>query len=246
MDARKAGTERAEAVAHALRLEYLTVGWNVIEGLVAVTAALLAGSVALLGFGIDSFVESASGAVLVWRLLAERRGADAAQVERLDARAHRLVGASLFLLAAYVAYEAVTALLAREVPGPSVVGLVLAAVSIVVMQWLARAKRRAARRLGSRALEADAFQTTACFWLSIITLVGVGLNAALGWWWADPAAALAMTLFIAREGLEAWRGEACGCEADLAGLARSGDEGGEATPCGCATGACGSTPRRPG
>ena len=216
MSATSASAERTRLLSRGLRLEYLTVGWNIIEGIVSVAAALAAGSVALLGFGIDSFVESASGGVLVWRLLAERRGMDAEQVERLDVRAHRLVGASLFLLAAYVAWEAGTALWAREVPRPSGLGIGLTAVSIVAMQWLARAKRRAARRLGSRALEADAFQTTACFWLSIITLAGLGLNAALGWWWADPAAALGMTLFIAREGLEAWRGEGCECvgEAD--------------------------------
>ncbi len=202
---------RSEGVRRALGLEYLTIGWNVVEGLVAVWAALLAGSVALLGFGIDSFVESASGGVLVWRLLAERRGMDEEQVERLDARAHRLVGASLLLLAAYVAVDAALALWSREEPRPSIVGIVLTLVSIVVMQWLARAKRRAARDLGSRALEADAFQTSACFWLSIITLAGVGLNAALGWWWADPVAALGMTIFIAREALEAWRREECGC-----------------------------------
>jgi divalent metal cation (Fe/Co/Zn/Cd) transporter len=210
------------SVRHALRLEWLTIGWNVVEGIVAISAAVLAGSVALLGFGIDSFVESASGAVLVWRLLAEGRGLDPEQVERLDARAHKLVGASLFLLGAYIALDAATALWNREAPRPSAVGIVLAVVSIFAMQWLARAKRRAARRLGSRALAADAFQTTACFWLSVITLVGIGLNAALGWWWADPVAALGMTIFIAREGIEAWRGEACGCsgtscEADRAG-----------------------------
>lgn len=204
-------TSRSESVRHALRLEYLTIGWNLVEGLVAVTAAVLAGSVALFGFGIDSFVESASGAVLVWRLLAEQRGVDVEQVERLDARAHKLVGASLFLLAGYIALDAGAALWHRDAPQPTMIGIALTAVSIVAMQWLARAKRRAARRLGSRALEADAFQTTACFWLSIITLAGIGLNTALGWWWADPVAALGMTVFIAKEGLEAWRGEDCGC-----------------------------------
>ncbi len=231
--------ERERAVRHALRLEYLTVGWNVVEGVVAVTAAVLAGSVALLGFGIDSFVESASGGVLVWRLLAERRGANPAEVERLDARARKLVGASLFLLAAYVAFDATTALWAREEPRPSVAGLALAAVSVVAMQWLARAKRRAAKRLGSRALEADAFQTTACFWLSIITLAGVGMNAALGWWWADPLAALGMTVFIGREGLEAWRGEACGCEGDLAAVLAPAAAGEQR--CGCEGGTCSSS-----
>ncbi len=214
------GGARGDRLRRALGLEYLTVGWNVVEGFVAVTAALLAGSVALLGFGIDSFVESASGAVLVWRLRAERRGLAAAQVERLDARAHRLVGVSLLLLAAYVAVEAGLALWGREEPRPTLVGVALTVVSLSVMQWLARAKRRAARDLGSRALAADAFQTSACFWLSLVTLTGLGLNAAFGWWWADPVAALGMTAFIAREGLEAWRGEDCcggggsgGCDA---------------------------------
>lgn len=211
---------RASTISHALRLEWLTIGWNVVEGVVAVAAALVAGSVALLGFGIDSFVESASGAVLVWRLLAERRGMDAEEVERLDARAHKLVGATLFLLAAYIGIDAAVALWNHEKPRPSVVGIVLTVVSIAAMRWLARAKRSAAARLGSRALEADAFQTTACFWLSIITLVGIGLNGAFGWWWADPMAAIGMTVFIAREGGEAWRGEACGCEGDTAALAR--------------------------
>lgn len=204
---------RGEVLRHALRLEYLTVGWNVVEGVIAVTAALAAGSVALLGFGIDSFVESASGAVLIWRLLAERRAADRAAVERLDRRAHRLVGATLFLLAAYVAVDAGLALWNRERPEPSLVGIVLTVISMAVMVWLARAKRRAAAGLGSEAMAADAFQTTACFWLSVITLAGTGLNAALGWWWADPAAALGMTVLLVREGSEAWRGEDCGCHA---------------------------------
>lgn len=232
-----ASTDRAFSVRLALRLEWLTIGWNVVEGVVAISAALLAGSVALLGFGIDSFVESASGAVLVWRLLAERRGMGSEDVERIDARAHKLVGASLFLLAVYIGFDASVALWTREAPRPSLVGIVLTVVSIVAMQWLARAKRRTARRLGSRALEADAFQTTACFWLSVFTLAGVALNAVLGWWWADPVAALGMTIFIAREGAEAWRGEECGCEGDVAALVRDHDRD---QPCGCSSGACGS------
>jgi divalent metal cation (Fe/Co/Zn/Cd) transporter len=194
----------------ALGLEYLTVGWNVVEGVVGVAAALAAGSVALLGFGIDSFVESASGAVLIWRLLAERRTAfDPEAVERLDRRAHQLVGATLFLLAAYVAIEASLSLWRRERPEASPVGIALTLISMAAMLWLARAKRRAASGLGSHALKADAFQTTACFWLSVITLAGIGLNAALGWWWADPAAALGMTTLLVHEGREAWRGDEC-------------------------------------
>lgn len=201
---REAGLQRA------LRLEYLTVGWNVAEGLVGVAAALAAGSVALLGFGIDSFVETASGLVLVWRLRAERRHG-AHHAERLDRLALRRVGLSLFALAAWVAFDASHALLEREAPEPSPVGLALTSLSIAAMLWLARAKRRAAALLGSRALAADAFQTTACFWLSVVTLAGLGLNAALGWWWADPLAALGMVPLLVREGREAWRGESCSC-----------------------------------
>lgn len=194
-----------------LRLEYVTVGWNVIEGVVSVAAAVAAGSVALLGFGIDSFVETTSGLVLIWRLRAERHVRDREEIERLDQRAHKLVGLSLFLLAAYIAFEAAKSLIAHERPEPTVVGIAITSLSLAVMWWLARAKRRAAADLGSRALQADSFQTTACFWLSLVTLAGIGLNAALGWWWADPVAALAMTWFLVSEGREAWRGEDCGC-----------------------------------
>jgi divalent metal cation (Fe/Co/Zn/Cd) transporter len=229
--------KREATLAHARRLEYLTVGWNVVEGLVAIGAALAAGSVALLGFGIDSFVECASGLVLLWRLGAERRGMDEAAIERLDERAHKLVGASLFLLAAYIAVDAGHALWAKERPAPSVVGMVLTAVSIATMLWLARAKRRAAATLQSRALEADAFQTTACFWLSVIALGGIGLNMAFGWWWADPVAALGMTWFIGKEGLEAWRGEDCGCVGEALQVSETPATG----SCGCASGKCTSS-----
>jgi divalent metal cation (Fe/Co/Zn/Cd) transporter len=160
-----------------------------------------------MGFSLDSLVEGASGGVLIWRLLAERRVANAQAIERLDRTAHRLVAGSLFLLAAYVAGDAVWTLWVRDRPQPSLVGIALTAVALGVMWWLARAKRRAAMALESRALEADAFQATACFWLSLITLVSVALNAMFGWWWADPVGALAMTVFIVKEGREAWRGD---------------------------------------
>lgn len=200
---------RGEQLRHALRLEWLTVGWNVVEGLVGVGAALAAGSVALLGFGLDSFVETASGAILIWRLKAERTAADPEEIERLDHRARRLVGVSLFLLAVYITADAAVSLWRGERPEASPVGIGLTILSLIVMVWLARAKRRTAAKLGSRALEADAIQTTACWWLSLITLAGVGLNTAFGWWWADPTAALGMTVFLVREGGEAWRGEEC-------------------------------------
>lgn len=203
--------ERPSQVRGALRLEYLTVGWNVVEAGVALWAARASGSVALLGFGIDSCVETLSGAVLIWRLRAEASARDREHVEALDRRAHKLVGASLLLLAAYVAADASLSLLRAEKPQTSVVGIGLTALSMGVMMWLARAKRRAAAALQSKALAADAFQTTACWWLSVVALAGLALNAALGWWWADPSAALLMSALIAKEGRSAWRGEDCGC-----------------------------------
>ncbi len=208
--------ERSALLKRALRLEYLTVGWNIVEGIVSVLLASAAGSVALLGFGIDSFVETASGLVLLWRLGAERHARDREEIERLDRRAHKLVGLSLFLLAGFVAIDAVKELVLREHPDPTWGGLVITAVSAVAMQWLARAKRRTAAALESRAMAADSFQTTACWWLSIITLGGIALNAALGWWWADPVAALGMTYFLVSEGREAWRGEDC-CDCSCGG-----------------------------
>lgn len=189
---------RPALVTRALHLEYLTVGWNIVEGAVAVAAALLAGSVAILGFGIDSFVECASGLVMIWRLRAERdhRRTDA-QIDAVEHRARRLVAASLFLLAAYVTFDAVETLWSGDRPAFSPVGVSLLALSMGVMLWLARAKRRLARELGSEAMEADAFQTTACWWLSVAALVGVGLNGLLGFWWADPVAALVIAGLIA-------------------------------------------------
>jgi divalent metal cation (Fe/Co/Zn/Cd) transporter len=201
---------RQAQLARALGLEYLTVGWNVAEGVIAVSAAVLAGSVALLGFGIDSFVESASGLVMIWRLLAERRaGSDDARLDAIEHRARKLVALSLFLLAAFVVIDAVDTLRASERPAFSAVGVGLTSVSLVVMLWLARAKRRVARVLGSEALEADAFQTTACWWLSLAALTGVTLNGALGWWWADPAAALVIAALIVKEARGAWQGRDC-------------------------------------
>lgn len=205
--------DRTALLKEASRLEYFTIGWNVVEGVIAVAAALAAGSVALLGFGLDSFVESTSGLILLWRLSKERRSTDASAegIERLDHRAQRLVGATLFLLAGYIAVDSAMVLWNGERPEVSFVGLGLVSLSIAVMWWLAQAKAQAARELESRALQADSFQTLACWWLSIVTLVGLGLNAAFGWWWADPVAALGVAAFVVHEGRDAWRGEVCGC-----------------------------------
>lgn len=201
--------DRPAVLRRALRLELLTVGWNIVEGIVAIGAALASGSVALLGFGIDSFVESISGSVVFWRLRGEGTGRlDAVAIERVERLAERLVGASFLLLAAYLVLDASLALLNQERPDGSVVGIALTAVSLVVMLWLARAKFRAARDLESRALRADAAQTLACWYLSATTLSGLALNALFGLWWADPLAAYAIAYFLIGEGFEAWRGGA--------------------------------------
>lgn len=191
-----------------LHLEYLTVGWNVVEGIVAVAAGIAAGSIALIGFGVDSFVETISGAVIIWRLMAETRGQhDEEAMERIEQRAERIVGIAFLLLAAYVGFEAVRALINHDAPDASPVGIALTAVSIVVMLWLARAKRQTGEALGSRAMLADAQQTYACWYLSVVALAGLALNAVFGLWWADPVAALGITVLLVREGLEALRGE---------------------------------------
>jgi len=184
-------------------LEYLTLGWNLAEAVIAITAGVVAGSAALLGFGLDSVIESTSGAVLLWRLRAGPEG------ERREQLALKLVGVSFLLLAAFVAWEAGTSLWHREAPGDSLVGMVLAAVSLIVMPILARAKRKVAVGLGSAALEADSRQTDLCAVLSAILLGGLALNWLLGWWWADPVAALAMVPLIALEGRRALQGKHC-------------------------------------
>lgn len=212
------------------RLELLTVGWNVIEAVVAIAAGVVAGSVSLTGFGIDSVVESSSGLVLLWRLARERNAAaggrplDHEELERIERRAERLVGGSLFALAAFIAVEAVLRLLEGARPETSPVGIVLTSLSLVVMWWLFREKRRVSVGLGSRAMHADSVQTEACFRMSAIVLAGIVVNALLGWWWADSIAGLALALLIGQEALEAWRGED-ECEDECA--AEGGTDGGD-------------------
>jgi divalent metal cation (Fe/Co/Zn/Cd) transporter len=197
---------RSQQLRRGIVLEYLTIGWNLVEGVIAVVAGGISGSIALLGFGIDSFIESSSGGILLWRLRAEHRGRRAEEVER---KALRLVGVSFFLLAAYVAFDSIKSLVGREGPERSVVGIAVAVVSLIVMPWLAHAKRKAAGELNSAALRADSRQTSLCAYLSVILLGGLLLNALLGWWWADPVAALCMIPIIVKEGYEAFHGETC-------------------------------------
>jgi len=196
--------DRVHLLRRGRHLEGFTILWNSAEGAIAVALGLLAGSIALVGFGIDSFIEMSSGLVLLWRL---QPGRDETSAERAEATALRFVGVSLLLLVAYLVYESLGTLLRREAPAASLPGIVLAAASLVVMPLLARQKRRVAAAIESRALEADALQTSICTYLSLILLGGLALNALVGWWWADPVAALAMTPFIAREGASALRGD---------------------------------------
>jgi len=200
------GASNTAAIQHAKRLEYLTVGWNSLEGIIAILSGLLAGSIALVGFGFDSVIEVSSGIILLWRLNFKGSREDEEQIE---ARAAKLVGVSLIALALYVLYDASKSLISRQPPETSFVGIALAILSLIVMPILARAKRRAAARIASRALVADSRQTDICAYLSAILLVGLILNALLGWWWADPVAALIMLPIIIREGAEALRGEIC-------------------------------------
>jgi len=203
------GAERTRLLRRGVRLAWATVGWNVIEGLTAVSAGALASSVALIGFGVDSFVETASGAVVGWRLRAELTGrADHERAEVLERRAGRIAGALLLGLAAFIIVDAGRRLLGYGAEAQeSAVGIALTAISLVVMPLLGWAKLRTAGALGSGALRADAYETITCSWLSLTTLVGLVLNAAFRWWWADPLAALAIVPLAIREGLEGWRGK---------------------------------------
>jgi len=202
---------RPALVGRAIALEGVTIAWALVECVLGIVAAVAAGSVALFGFGLDSAIEAVSGGIVLWRLLAERRGAPHATVERMDRLAHRTVGVLLLALALYVAGDAIVTLVRHDRPGASALGIAVTAVALVAMLWLAQAKRRVAIALGSGALAADAVQTSACWWLSLATLAGVGLNTAFGWWWADPAAALVMTGLIAWEAREALSGRSCAC-----------------------------------
>ena len=197
---------RQQIALRARRLEYFTIVWNSLEGLVAVVAGAIAGSISLVGFGIDSFVEVTSGGALLWRMAVD---ADAGKRERNERVSLRIVGGCFLTLAAYITFESVSDLINRRAPEHSISGIVLACVSLVVMPLLSRAKKRVGVELGSKAMAADAKQTDFCVYLSVILLVGLVVNASLGWWWADPISALIMVPIILREGWQSIRGETC-------------------------------------
>lgn len=199
---------RQTLVRRSLFLNYSTLGYNSLEGLVAIVAGLTAGSIALVGFGLDSLIEVSASLAALWRLYHDH---DERHRARAEVVTLRIIGALFLALAAYVAVDALQALSTRTKPDDSVVGIVLAALSLGVMPLLARAKRRLALALGSGALVAEARQTLFCTYLSAILLAGLLLNALVGWWWADPVAALVMVPIIAKEGLEGIRGRSsCG------------------------------------
>jgi len=198
-----------------VRLEMFTVAWNVVEAVVAIGVGIAVGSVALIGFGADSGIEVISAVALLWRLLRAGPHASVPEEGAAERKALYLVAATFFLLAFYITYEAVGALLSGEGPESSTVAIVLSAVSLVVMPVLAYLKGRTGREMGSRALVADSAETWVCSYLSLALLLGVGLNAAFGWWWADPVGALVMLPVILWQGWEAL------------GEAREGDEDAE-------------------
>jgi len=198
--------QRQAVAQRGKSLEYFTIGWNTLEGLVAVVSGLFAGSISLVGFGIDSFIEVTSGTVLLWRMSVD---ADALKRERNEMLSLRLIGICFLALALYVGYESLSDLLHKKAPEHSVPGIILAGVSLVVMPLLSRAKKKVGNELGSAAMHADAKQTDFCVYLSAILLTGLLLNLTLEWWWVDPVAALVMVPIIAKEGINGIRARAC-------------------------------------
>jgi divalent metal cation (Fe/Co/Zn/Cd) transporter len=195
---------RPSLVRRAKLLAWLGIAWHAIEATVAIGAGVAAGSIALVGFGADAVVESAAGAIVIWRF-AEARS----HSERAERRAQQLIAVSFWVIAAYIAIEALRSLIGGDQPEASWVGIGLAAITLVTMPALASAKARVAARLGSSATRSEGRQNLVCAYLSAGLLVGLGLNALAGWWWADPVTAVAIAAVAAREGREAWRGEIC-------------------------------------
>lgn len=228
--------DRTRLGRRAQLLAGASVAYNGIEAVIAIAAGLVAGSIALVGFGLDSIVEVSSGLIILWQFrhpLPESR----------ERTALRLMAVSFFALAAYVSFESVRALVSGHDPDPSTVGIALAAASLVIMPFLSWAQRRTGRALGSNAVVADSTQTLLCTYLSAVLLVGLLLNATLGWSWADPIAGLVIAAVAVREGLEAWRGEGCACGpvACLPDTATTGQGDGcgcTDDPNGCTDGCC--------
>lgn len=197
--------DRAAIVRRGKWLAWFTIAWNAIEGVAGIAAGIAAGSIALVGFGVDSYVEVFAGSVILWRLAKERHGHELS--EAAERRAVRLIAVTFLVLALGVGAESVRKLIIGAEPDESLFGVGLAVLSLIVMPLLAGAKRRVGQKLGSLAVIADAAETTLCVYLSAILLVGLGLNALFGWWWADPLAGLGIVYIAGREGIEHWHAE---------------------------------------
>ncbi len=202
-----AGDQTRPWLRIALGLVVATLAYNLVEAGVALWSGLVADSVALIGFGLDSVIECVAAGALLWRLRAEFRGQEREELEAADRRIHRLVGVTFFLLALYVVGEALSTLWNHEAAHESVVGIALAIASLVIMPLVSWGKLRAAREVGSRALRAEAMETLACSYLSFTLLLGLGATAFAGWWWADPVAALLMVPWLVKEGREGFEDE---------------------------------------
>ena len=212
--------DRDRLIRRAKALSWLSVAWMTVEGTVAITAALIAGSVALLGFGIDSAIEGLASVIVIWRFTGARRLSDHAEL-----RAQKAVALSFFLLAPYIAQDAIRTLVAGDRPSTSWVGIGLSVSSIVVMPLLGRAKQQIGERLGSGATAGEGAQNLLCAYMAAGVLLGLGANAAFGWWWLDPVVALLIAAIAVREGREAWAGEGCACVA-IPGLETDGCQDG--------------------
>ena len=197
---------RRQLVRRGEKLEYFTIAWNSLEALVSIVAGVIAGSVSLVGFGLDSLIEVTSGAALLWRLHHDLNSSRREDVER---KTLRIVGVCFVALALYIAYDSAASLIRHDAPERSLPGIIIAALSLCVMPLLAKAKRRVANGIGSAAMHADSRQTDFCTYLSVILLGGLLLNAILSWWWADPVAGLVMVPIIAKEGVDGLRAKAC-------------------------------------
>jgi len=193
-------------IKKALIINCFLIVYNIIEAVVSVFFGMRAESIALVGFGLDSMIEVSSAVILVWRL--SHSGTEEEGHEK-DRKALFLIGISFFLLAAYVVYQSTNKLIKHEMPDSSIPGIIIAGLSLAIMPVLGLMKKKIARQIGSRALEADAMETLICSYLSFALLFGLGLNAWLGWWWADPVAGLVMVYFLIKEGREAIQGENC-------------------------------------
>lgn len=201
----------ADLHQRALFLSRFTVGYNILEGIISIFAGVLAGSIALVGFGLDSFMESLSGGVMIWRF-GKAAGLPPEEEERVERKAIHLVGYTFFVLAAYVLFESLKRLLFQEPPAPSLLGIIIAAVSLITMPALFFLKYRTGRSLNSRSLMADSKQTLACAFLSAALLVGLGLNYFYGLWQADPVMGLVIVTFLVKEGYHTLKeGKLCGC-----------------------------------